>query len=244
MSVRLVVLPALGLCLLGGVRGGWAAFNPPRIVQVLRGVAPSGALDGQSDNSRYVINKGVEANVNEGDELNVYREQKVRGVERPLRLFIGTMVVTDSQTGTSVGRFIANAEALAQPMIRFKSALRNDIVMPRLIIDSGVLFDAGKADLRSGAGEEFKKVADFVQNFTPSKIIIEGHTDGDGDDMSNQKLSEQRAERVRQYLTTAFSFITPGMVEAKGFGESRPIAANDIPENKALNRRIEVIVWE
>jgi outer membrane protein OmpA-like peptidoglycan-associated protein len=232
-------MAAVGLLAAGPVA---AEFNPPRISQVLRGAeAPAG---GESDNSRYVINRGVEANINEGDELNVYREQRVRGIERPLRLYIGTMVITDSQTGTSVGRFIPNVQALSQPMIRFKSAVRNDIVVPRMIIDSGVLFDAGKADLKAGASEEFKKVGDFVKNFTPGKIIIEGHTDSDGDEMSNQKLSEQRADRVRQYLTTAFNFITPAMVDAKGFGESRPIASNDTPENKALNRRIEVIVWE
>ena len=116
--------------------------------------------------------------------------------------------------------------------------------MPRLIIDSEVLFAAGSVELRKEAEVEFDKVAKFVNNFSPSKLVIEGHTDSDGDTGFNQKLSDDRAKNVKLYLEAKYDFITPAMIDAIGYGEERPIFPNDSEINKTFNRRIEVIVWE
>jgi len=75
-------------------------------------------------------------------------------------------------------------------------------------------------------------------------VIIEGHTDSDGDDKSNLQLSEDRAQAVRLFLVNTYDFISPGMVDAIGYGEERPIAPNDNPANKELNRRVEIVIWE
>ena len=72
---------------------------------------------------------------------------------------------------------------------KFKVPLKNDFVVPRLIIDSGVLFNPGDAALNLGAAAEFQKVANFIQNFSPGKIIIEGHTDSDGDEERDSIVS-------------------------------------------------------
>ena len=87
-------------------------------------------------------------------------------------------------------------------------------------------------------------MAEFVRAFNPSKLIVEGHTDSDGDEEQNQKLSEERAGVIKTYLINNYDEITPDMVQAQGYGETRPIVTNDTPENKALNRRIEIVVWE
>jgi len=146
-----------------------------------------------------------------------------------MRVFIGTMLSADSQQSSSVGRFEPNEIAIAHPMIRHKTAMTSDIVVPTLVIDNSVLFDPGVGVLKSGAAEEFAKVAEFVQMFSPSKLVIDGHTDSDGDREGNQKLSEKRAKMVRQYLIDTYEFIKPAMVEAKGYGEARPIVSNDTP---------------
>ena len=86
------------------------------------------------------------------------------------------------------------------------------------------------------------KVVQFVRVFNASKLIVEGHTDSDGDERQSQALSEQRAGMIRDFLID--EEITAEMVEAKGYGETQPIVNNDSPENKARNRRIEIIVWE
>ena len=222
-----------------------AKFDPPRIIQKINPLQSGTIPDSLLAKTRYYINRGQETSINRGDILNVYRERRVsRYVSRPLRIFIGTMAITDSQQGSSIGEFRPSEAAMSQPIIRHKTALKGDYVVPRLIIDSGVLFDAGAYDLRAGAGEEFAKVAGFVENFSPSKLVIEGHTDADGDAGTNMKLSERWAQQVRNYLIQTYEFITAGMIDAKGYGEERPIVNNDTRENKSLNRRIEVIVWE
>ena len=220
-------------------------FDPPRVLAIVR--APDTGLNetpNETPEAFYYVDRGQESNISRGELLNVYRELGlVPGAPRPMRLFIGTMTIIESQNGSSVGSFQPN-ENITQPIIRFKSPIKGDIVVPRLIIDSGVLFDPAKAELKPGAAEEFAKVGLFVQNFSPAKIIIEGHTDSDGDDEFNQILSENRAGVVSEFLVDSYDFITPGMVEARGYGERQPIVPNDSPETKALNRRIEVVVWE
>jgi outer membrane protein OmpA-like peptidoglycan-associated protein len=107
-----------------------------------------------------------------------------------------------------------------------------------------VLFSAGSAGLAPAASEEFAKVAEFVLLYSPSKLLIDGHTDSDGDARANKELSEKRAKAVKQVLVEDNDFITDSMVEARGYGEERPMVNNDTPANKALNRRIEVLVWQ
>lgn len=220
-------------------------FDPPRIIAIIHERDSGTLAPGQTDKGTlYYMNKGQETNLSRGEILNVYREKQLHpSIPRPLRFFIGTMTITESQDGSSMGHFTPNAN-LDQPVIKYKTPIKGDIVVPRLIIDSGVLFDPGKAELKPGASQEFAKVATFVKNFSPNKIIIEGHTDSDGDETANQLLSDNRAEVVRQFISNAYSFILPGMIEAKGYGEKQPIVENSSPENKALNRRIEVVVWE
>jgi outer membrane protein OmpA-like peptidoglycan-associated protein len=222
-----------------------AAFTPPRIVGVINQTDSGDLSATELADRRYVIDKGQVHSINRGDILNVYRESRLsRRIPVPLRLFIGTMMVTDAQQHSSVGVFTGNATVMSQSVIKYKTAIKGDIVVPRLILDSGVLFDAGSFDLKPGAAEEFVKVADFVRLFSPARLVIEGHTDSDGEQADNMRLSELRAQQITKYIVDQYAFITPAMVEAKGFGEAQPIVPNSTPENKALNRRIEIVVWE
>ena len=119
-----------------------------------------------------------------------------------------------------------------------------DLVAPSLILDARLLFDSAKTEFKLGAAEELDKIAAFIQVFAPSKLIVEGHTDSDGKPEANLILSERRAQAVRSYLVTTFDFITPGMVEAVGYGDTEPKAENRSDANKALNRRIEFVVLD
>jgi OOP family OmpA-OmpF porin len=155
------------------------------------------------------------------------------------------MLIATSQPGISLGKFIPDAETGTTPMIRIMSPMKADLVIPKLKIDSSVLFQPVAAALQGQAVQgELDKVAQFVRSFSPSKLIVEGHTDSDGDDEANQALSELRAGMIKDYLINNYEEITPDMVDAQGYGETRPIVTNDTPENMALNRRIEIVVWE
>jgi outer membrane protein OmpA-like peptidoglycan-associated protein len=69
------------------------------------------------------------------------------------------------------------------------------------------------------------------------RVSIDGHTDSSGEAAYNEKLSERRAQAVRDLFIE--NRIAPSRLEARGFGESRPAAPNDTPENRQLNRRVE-----
>ncbi len=74
------------------------------------------------------------------------------------------------------------------------------------------------------------------------KLRVEGHTDSAGPDASNQKLSEQRAEAVMDYMVNRG--VDPNRLEAKGYGESMPISSNKTARGRAVNRRVEFMILE
>jgi len=239
-------LVASGLSMLViGACPSWAQLEHPRVFDRITPRDTGTVPDSVLKVARFYIDKGLEAGIGRGDRLNVYREKRVtKQTPRGLRLMIGRMLITDSQNGVSVGVFEPSAETLAHPLIRVKTAMKGDIVVPRVALESSIMFTPGSANLTAAAGTEFDKVAASVKNFSPAKVIIEGHTDSDGDATTNLLLSQARADAVANYLVTKNDFISAEMVEAHGYGATRPVASNDTPENKLLNRRIEVIVWD
>ncbi len=98
--------------------------------------------------------------------------------------------------------------------------------------------------MKGGAAEEFAEVVNFVRRFSPSKLVIDGHTDSDGDSDASLNLSLLCVQNIKNWLVNEFEFIAAQMVDARGFGEEQPVINNDTPENKQLNRRIEVLVWK
>jgi outer membrane protein OmpA-like peptidoglycan-associated protein len=105
---------------------------------------------------------------------------------------------------------------------------------------SDVTFATGQATLEPGAREKLARVSGILAAHPTLRLEIEGHTDSVGSDAFNQALSERRAEAVRNYL------IQQGVPEPStsgvGFGKSRPVASNDTPEGRQLNRRVELVV--
>lgn len=235
----------VGALVLSGLTMAQAQYTPPRVQYVVNSTSTGRNTEADLAKRVYYIDKGQTSSINKGDILNVYREKRPAAhIRTPMRIFIGTMLITDAYQTSSVGSFTPNEAGINHPVIRHKVAMRRDIVVPRLVIDNSVLFDPGDFQLKQGARAEFEKVAKFVQMFSPAKLVIEGHTDSDGDAEANLKLSNQRAGSVSDWLINEYDFITPAMVEARGYGEEMPIVTNDTPENKKLNRRIEVLVWE
>jgi len=99
-----------------------------------------------------------------------------------------------------------------------------------------ITFASGGSDITDAGLVELDKVVEFLLA-TPGNIEIGGHTDSDGGDDLNLSLSQDRADAVKAYLES--QGIPSDSMTAVGFGEGSPIAANDTPENKAMNRRIE-----
>ncbi len=102
---------------------------------------------------------------------------------------------------------------------------------------NNLFFDTGKANFRSESTPELDRIAlTFTEN--PNLVLeIGGHTDNVGTDEANNKLSQDRADAVREYLIG--KGIEPDRVQSKGYGETKPIQTNDTDEGRQANRRVE-----
>ena len=105
---------------------------------------------------------------------------------------------------------------------------------------SDVLFDTGKYTLKPGTQISLAKVSGILQSYPGLKVQVEGYTDSVGSDEYNQKLSENRADAVRNFL------LTQGVAEANitstGYGKAKPVADNATAQGRAQNRRVQLVV--
>jgi len=104
-------------------------------------------------------------------------------------------------------------------------------------------FDFDKSVIREADEAELKKAVGFVKKYPNANVKIEGHTDSMGTDPYNQKLSEQRAEAVQNYLIHKGA-VQRADISTVGYGESRPIADNKTDEGRAENRRVDILILE
>jgi len=111
----------------------------------------------------------------------------------------------------------------------------------RKLVLGDVFFTTGQGELKSDVKTAMQPVLEFIARYPGQRVLIEGHTDDRGSDVSNQTLSERRAESVRAALLTAGLPATRAL-EVKGLGESKPVMNNDTNSGRARNRRVEVIV--
>ena len=110
-----------------------------------------------------------------------------------------------------------------------------------LIVNLGdVLFDVNKSTLRPPAREKLAKLSGILLAHPGLTLEIEGHTDATGSDEYNQKLSEQRANSVRDFLVG--ENLSADAITAQGLGKTKPVASNDTAEGRQKNRRVEIVV--
>ncbi|HEV8577623.1 MAG TPA: OmpA family protein [Thermoanaerobaculia bacterium] len=106
--------------------------------------------------------------------------------------------------------------------------------------NSDVLFDSGSATLDRDGRSTLEQVAEVVNDYRKTAVVIQGHTDSMGDEGSNQDLSERRAQAVESYLTNRG--VDSERMTAIGFGESAPVATNANPYGRQRNRRVDVLL--
>jgi outer membrane protein OmpA-like peptidoglycan-associated protein len=111
----------------------------------------------------------------------------------------------------------------------------------KVTMGSGILFDVGKADLKPQVKENLKKMSETLKQYKDTEVFITGHTDSDGTDDFNQKLSERRANSVSYYLSSLG--VPPSRLKMLGLGESQPVIENTTTQNKQKNRRVEIAIY-
>lgn len=104
-------------------------------------------------------------------------------------------------------------------------------------VELHVAFDSGNADLKSSSDEDISRLAEYLKDNPNARIVLEGHTDSTGSASKNKKLSQERADAVKDSLVNKFA-IDATRVEAIGYGATKPVASNDTAEGRAKNRRV------
>jgi outer membrane protein OmpA-like peptidoglycan-associated protein len=134
------------------------------------------------------------------------------------------------------------AEALrAQLLDQFNRILETRDTPRGLVITmADVLFDTGKYEVRPGTREQLAKLSGILLAHPGLNLEVEGHTDSIGSDDFNQRLSEQRASTVREYLVG--QGLAGSSVTASGFGKAMPVASNETASGRQKNRRVELVV--
>ncbi|MCF6288746.1 MAG: OmpA family protein [Proteobacteria bacterium] len=104
------------------------------------------------------------------------------------------------------------------------------------------MFDSGKASIKKAAADNFAKVVEFIDTYPDNQVSIEGHTDSSGSNQLNLKLSQKRADAVKNLLVQYG--IDANRIETIGRGEELPVADNTTSAGKAKNRRVEIIILQ
>lgn len=170
---------------------------------------------------------------------------------RRLRIYGKGMKVLDSPTnlieGTKFTRLrYALLEEGTQPYItniKITTAApdtRSKLLTEGKLVSYGICFDVNKDVVKAESYGTLNDIAKVLKENPAVKIKIVGHTDADGADAVNLDLSKRRAASVKNELVKSFG-IEASRIETDGKGETQPIAPNDTPSNKALNRRVEFI---
>ncbi len=117
-------------------------------------------------------------------------------------------------------------------------------VTEKIVIPLNIKFDTAKSDIKKKYDKDIKNVADFLKANPEATAVIEGHTDNvdiHNEPERNMRLSQARADSVRQYLIDDFG-IDASRISAVGYGPNKPIANNDTIEGRMKNRRVEAII--
>ena len=117
---------------------------------------------------------------------------------------------------------------------------QNGLEAIKVTFDSGILFDTNKSDLKQASKNELSQFAAKMQDMQDTDITIFGHTDNTGSDAVNERLSNERAQSVANYLKNCG--IATSRMTTEGKSYSMPVASNETKEGRAQNRRVEIYI--
>ena len=169
--------------------------------------------------------------------FRIYHKQ-AKVLDMPTNVFDGTKfnrLCFRLSRGASCGSYISN--------IRITSAapdMRSKLLTEGKLISYGIYFDVNKDVVKPESYGTLKEISTVLAENPEVKVKIVGHTDSDGSDPANLDLSKKRGASVKDELVKNFG-VDASRLESDGMGETQPIAPNDTPVNKALNRRVEFI---
>jgi outer membrane protein OmpA-like peptidoglycan-associated protein len=149
----------------------------------------------------------------------------------------------EAQARAAAATKVADSAKEARERLRsqLNSVLATSETARGLIVNmSDVLFDTGRYTLKPATQVSLAKVSGILQAYPGLKLQVEGYTDSVGSAQFNQKLSENRAGAVRDFLVT--QGVNADNIVATGYGMSKPVADNNTSKGRSLNRRVQLVV--
>ena len=185
----------------------------------------------------------AEAKGREAEQARIAAEARARDAEAKAR------EAEQARTQAEQARAQAEAEMKAREAEQAKTAalskelsdLKAQQTDRGIVLTVGdVLFATGRAEVAPGGQRSVDKLAEFLKKNPKRNVLVEGHTDNTGNEDFNLKLSQQRADAVRDLLVARG--IATERITTKGYGPKYPLVVNDTPSGRQQNRRVEVVV--
>ncbi len=150
-----------------------------------------------------------------------------------------TGAVAGGAIGGGVGYYMDRQEAALRAKLQSTGVqVQREGDHIRLIMPGNITFDSSQSAIRSSFYSTLNSVAVVLAEFDRTAIRVTGHTDSTGGADLNQRLSEERANSVRQYLVN--QNVASGRIQTQGYGPRYPIASNSTPQGREANRRVEL----
>ena len=172
--------------------------------------------------------------------LSYISNRNVSSSERKKRMLrdasIGAIV------GGGVGYYMDTQEAKLRKQLRGTGvSVQRDGNNINLIMPGNITFATNRRNLRSDFYDVLGSVALVVKEYNKTTVVVSGHTDSVGSNTYNQKLSEDRARSVADFLVN--KKVNPARIELIGLGEKNPVASNKTKQGRSLNRRVEITLF-
>ena len=172
--------------------------------------------------------------------LSYMTNQNESSAERQKRMIrdvsIGAIV------GGGVGYYMDTQEAKLRKQLRGTGvSVKRDGNNINLIMPGNITFATNRRDLMSKFYKVLDSVALVVKEYNKTTVVVSGYTDSVGSSAYNQKLSEDRARSVADFLVE--KKVNPARIELVGMGEQNPIASNKTSQGRSLNRRVEITLY-
>ena len=191
---------------------------------------------GEQETSKTAIGAGIGAGVG---VLAAYLDNRDEKDVKKRNQRILASAAGGAAIGGGIGYYMDAQEAKLRKQLRgtgVKVEREGDKV--NLIMPGNITFASGSSAVASSFYEVLNSVALVIKEYDRTLVVVSGHTDSDGSENTNQRLSEQRASSVSAYLKSRG--IKSVRLETVGFGERSPVASNATASGKELNRRVEI----
>ncbi|WP_102961252.1 OmpA family protein [Mangrovicella endophytica] len=191
---------------------------------------------GESKLSNTVGGAGIGAGVG---ALGGYVVGRATGVDAGRAALIGAGI--GAIGGGGIGAYMDSQEDKLRRQLQ-GTGVSVTRVGDRIILNmpSNITFPTDQASILPGFYPTLTSVALVLKEFDKSIVDVDGHTDSQGSDAYNLRLSEDRADSVSQFLVS--QGVSPRRLNAQGYGESRPVASNATADGRAENRRVEISI--